>query len=71
MPLAVLYRWRIKAGKEAEFRAAWVEGTRLIHARCGSYGARLHQGAEGLFWSYALWPDLLRPMPAEEFEPSG
>lgn len=56
MTLAVLYRWRIKPGKEAEFRAAWVEGTKLIHEKCGSYGARLHEGADGLFWSYARWP---------------
>ncbi|MEN0653018.1 MULTISPECIES: antibiotic biosynthesis monooxygenase [Hyphobacterium] len=56
MTIAVLYRWRITPGKEAEFRAAWVEGTKLIHEKCGSYGARLHEGADGLFWSYARWP---------------
>jgi len=55
--LAVLYRWRVDAAKEREFEEAWAEGTRLIHARCGSYGARLHKGADGLYWSYALWPD--------------
>jgi len=53
---AILYRWRLKRGREAEFRAAWAEGTRLIHQRCKSYGARLHEGEDGLFWSYALWP---------------
>lgn len=56
MTIAVLYRWRIKPGKESEFRAAWVEGTKLIHETCGSYGARLHEDADGLFWSYARWP---------------
>lgn len=53
---AILYHWRLKPGREAEFRAAWAEGTRLIHQTCRSYGARLHEGEDGLFWSYALWP---------------
>tara|TARA_R110002072_G_scaffold64835_11_gene160969 strand:- start:1873 stop:2706 length:834 start_codon:yes stop_codon:yes gene_type:complete len=53
---AILYRWRLKPGREAEFRVAWAEGTRLIHQRCKSWGARLHEGEDGLFWSYALWP---------------
>ncbi|MBR9825171.1 MAG: antibiotic biosynthesis monooxygenase [Alphaproteobacteria bacterium] len=57
MNSAVLYRWRIKPGREDEFAEAWDEGTRLIHERCGSYGAILHQGEDGLFWSYASWPD--------------
>lgn len=57
MPLAVLYRWRVDPAREAQFEDAWTEGTRLIHARCGSYGARLHKGEDGLYWSYALWPD--------------
>jgi hypothetical protein len=55
--VAVLYRWRVDPAKEREFEDAWTEGTRLIHARCGSYGARLHKGEDGLYWSYALWPD--------------
>lgn len=56
MTAAILYRWRLKPGRETEFRAAWAEGTRLIHQACKSYGARLHEGEDGLFWSYALWP---------------
>jgi hypothetical protein len=55
--IAVLYRWRVEPSKERAFEDAWGEGTRLIHQRCGSYGARLHKGADGLYWSYALWPD--------------
>lgn len=57
MTSAVLYRWRLKPGRDAEFRAAWTEGTRRIHQTCGSHGATLHQDADGLYWSYALWPD--------------
>jgi len=56
MTTAILYRWRLKPGRETDFRAAWAEGTRLIHQRCKSYGARLHEGEDGVFWSYALWP---------------
>ena len=56
MTCAVLYRWRIKPGREDAFVEAWAEGTKLIHEKCGSYGARLHKGADGLFWSYAVWP---------------
>lgn len=57
MTIAILYRWRVTPGRDDEFRSAWLEGTRLIHKRCASYGARLHKGEDGLFWSYARWPD--------------
>ncbi|GJL96968.1 MAG: hypothetical protein DHS20C06_07850 [Hyphobacterium sp.] len=56
MTSAVLYRWKLKPEREGDFRAAWSEGTRLIHKKCASYGARLHKGEDGLFWSYARWP---------------
>ncbi len=54
---AVLYRWKLKPGREAEFETAWTEGTRRIHVACGSFGAILHRGEDGLYWSYAAWPD--------------
>ena len=57
MTIAVLYCWRADPAKAEQFEDAWAEGTRLIHETCGSYGARLHKGADGLYWSYALWPD--------------
>lgn len=56
MTSAVLYRWRLKPGRDDEFRDAWAEGTRRIHARCGSHGAALHCDENGLYWSYAVWP---------------
>lgn len=56
MTSAVLYRWTIKTGREAEFEAAWAEATRLIHESCGSYGANLHVDSQGDYVSYALWP---------------
>ncbi|MGE0408640.1 MAG: antibiotic biosynthesis monooxygenase [Amphiplicatus sp.] len=57
MSFAILYRWRVDPAKADIFEKAWAEGTRLIHERCGSFGARLHRGEDGLYWSYALWPD--------------
>ncbi|HXI88333.1 MAG TPA: hypothetical protein VNH64_12795 [Parvularculaceae bacterium] len=57
MTIAILYRWRVDPAKDRQFEAAWGEGTRLIHEKCGSLGARLHKGKDGLYWSYALWPD--------------
>lgn len=57
MTIAILYRWRTDPAKARQFEDAWAEGTRLIHEKCGSYGARLHRGEDGLYWSYALWPD--------------
>ncbi|QNL19975.1 GNAT family N-acetyltransferase [Hyphobacterium sp. CCMP332] len=56
MSSAVLYRWKLTPGTEDTFRKAWTEATRAIHKTCASYGARLHEGADGLFWSYARWP---------------
>ena len=56
MTSAVLYRWRLKPRRDAEFREAWAEGTRRIHESCGSHGASLHQDEDGIYWSYALWP---------------
>jgi len=57
MTIAVIYRWRPKPGMEEQFRKGWIEGTRKIHAVCGSYGARLHLAVSGEFVSYARWPD--------------
>lgn len=57
MPSAILYRWKLKPGRDAQFREAWAEGTRRIHRTCQSYGAALNQGEDGIYWSYAVWPD--------------
>lgn len=56
MASAVLYRWTLKPGREAEFESAWSEGTRMIHETCGSFGANLHVDDNGDYVSYALWP---------------
>ena len=56
MTFAVLYRWKLKPGREQDFKQAWAEATRLIHEHCGSYGACLHEDVDGTVWSYARWP---------------
>jgi RimJ/RimL family protein N-acetyltransferase/heme-degrading monooxygenase HmoA len=58
MTIAVIYRWRVKPGMEAQFAEGWSEGTAAIHERCASFGARLHRPRDGDVWvSYARWPD--------------
>jgi hypothetical protein len=52
-----VYWWRIKPGKEEQFRKAWRRGTELITARYGSFGSRLHRERDGRFVGYAQWPD--------------
>ncbi|MCP4446426.1 MAG: GNAT family N-acetyltransferase [Myxococcales bacterium] len=52
----VMYRWRIKAGREADFEAAWSAGTNQIRGRGASGGAELFADPEGIFYSLARWP---------------
>ncbi|MGY1840403.1 MULTISPECIES: antibiotic biosynthesis monooxygenase [unclassified Modestobacter] len=54
---AVVYRWRLRPGSEEQFRDGWERVTRAIHARCGSYGSRLHRADDGTWVAYARWPD--------------
>ncbi|MFG2391209.1 hypothetical protein ACGFYF_20195 [Streptomyces lavendulae] len=54
---AVVYRWRLHEGKERQFVEGWRRVTDAIHARCGSYGSRLHRADDGTWVAYARWPD--------------
>jgi quinol monooxygenase YgiN len=71
----VLYRWRIRSGKEEQLRAAWASATRKIMTRYGALGSRLHRAEDGSWVAYAQWPDrerwlLMRsspPVAPEEF----
>lgn len=52
------YWWKVRPGKEAQFRAAWRRGTELIQAKYGSLGSRLHWDVrEQRFIGVAEWPD--------------
>ena len=52
-----VYAWRVKPGKEEQFREAWRRGTRAITRLYGSFGSRLHRADDGRFIGYAEWPD--------------
>lgn len=51
----ILYRWRLKPGRERDFIDAWSQVTQALLER-GSRGSRLHRGDDGIWYSYAQWP---------------
>ena len=53
----IVYRWRLKAGREDEFAQSWQRMTELIGRQCGSRGSALFRGDDGTFSAIALWPD--------------
>lgn len=53
---AVIYRWRLKTGMEAQFVEAWSRITELYVAHRGGLGSRLHKGPDGIWYGYAQWP---------------
>ena len=54
---AVIYRWRVIAGREAQFEEGWRRGTERIAAEFGGWGSRLHRGDANTYVAYAQWPD--------------
>jgi heme-degrading monooxygenase HmoA len=52
-----VYAWRVKPGKEEQFREGWRRGTAAIVKKYASFGSRLHREADGRFVGYAQWPD--------------
>lgn len=52
----VLYRWRLHPEAEQAFVDAWSIVTQRLRREHGSLGARLHRGADGIWYSYAQWP---------------
>jgi quinol monooxygenase YgiN len=53
---AVIYRWRVAAGKEQQFQRAWESLTRELLASAGSLGSRLHRTSDRVWVAYAQWP---------------
>lgn len=51
----ILYRWRIKPGKETQFIEAWSKITAYYRENFDSLGSRLHRGDDGIFYAYAQW----------------
>lgn len=54
---AVIYRWEVVPGLEAQFETGWRRGTERIAAEFGGWGSRLHHGDDGAYFAYAQWPD--------------
>jgi hypothetical protein len=54
---AVIYRWRLIAGKEDQFRTAWERVTKLLLAHRSALGSRLHHADDGTWVAYAQWPN--------------
>ncbi|MEM6730765.1 MAG: antibiotic biosynthesis monooxygenase [Myxococcota bacterium] len=54
---AVVYRWKLKPGKEHDFQRAWAALTDEFIESHGGLGSRLHRGDEGLWLAYARWND--------------
>lgn len=52
----VLYRWRLRPGREPSFIAAWSRMTERLRNGGGSLGSRLHRGSDGIWYGYAQWP---------------
>lgn len=53
---AVIYRWRLKPGKEDQFRQGWERATVLLMRERGALGSRLHKADDGTWVAYAQWP---------------
>ena len=54
----VIYRFRVKEGREDEFVQAWSTVTTKLRDQRGALGSRLHRGADGLWYAYAQWPSV-------------
>lgn len=54
---AVIYRWKLIPGREAQFEEGWRAGTAAIAGEFGGWGSRLHRGEDGIVFAYAQWPD--------------
>jgi Antibiotic biosynthesis monooxygenase len=53
----VLYRWKLCAGAEDAFVEAWSRISVKLRDERGSLGSRLHCGSDGIWYSYAQWPN--------------
>jgi hypothetical protein len=53
---AVIYRWKVKAGMEAQYQRGWEQVTKRLMAERGALGSRLHRMEDGTWVAYAQWP---------------
>jgi heme-degrading monooxygenase HmoA len=52
----VIYRWRVKPGRQSDFMRTWRTRTDRIYDTRGSYGSRLLEEDDGTYCAIALWP---------------
>jgi heme-degrading monooxygenase HmoA len=53
---AVIYRWKVKPGMEAQYQRGWQRVTERLKADRGALGSRLHKMDDGTWVAYAQWP---------------
>jgi heme-degrading monooxygenase HmoA len=54
---AVIYKFKVKEGKEEQFESSWRRMTELIMDYKGGLGSRLHKTTELNYIAYAQWPN--------------
>lgn len=55
--IAVIYRFRLKPGKEKEYQDNWHKLVNYFVNHRGAIGSCLHKTADGLWVAYSRWPD--------------
>lgn len=52
----VIYRWKLKDGRDSEFRESWRRATQAIYAKRDSLGSQLMHANDGTYYAVARWP---------------
>ncbi len=54
---AIIYRFDVRQGQEAQFETSWQLVTHAFMKHAGGLGSRLHKNETGSYIAYAQWPD--------------
>jgi quinol monooxygenase YgiN len=54
--IVYFYRWRLRPGREADFKAAWATVTAGLR-QAGSEGSALFHASDGTWCGIARWPN--------------
>lgn len=54
---AVIYKFKIKKGLEAQFEKSWADMTHEFRELHGGLGSCLHKDDDGEYLAYARWPN--------------
>lgn len=55
--IAVIYRFRLKLGREEEYKRHWQNVANYFRQNRGAIGSSLHHGDDGLWYVYSVWPN--------------